>query len=280
MATGAAVRRTTRDDGYGRSSRFYTVEGKQFPSVTSILQAVAKPALVNWAANTERDMVMRAACDLWEDVPVGTVKMSRMAYEETLRKRVGTTKAHAKELAKAGDLGSKVHALIEWNMRRELLQEVGPEPVVPPIGTWAFMAYEDWRKAANLAPAFVEQTVYSLRYGYAGTADWGGDMDDPSSPPDGKSVRISVVGDWKISKGIYAEALLQNAAYVHALVEMGHATPGTAGCIVRLPKLETDPEFEVRIIPAEEQKRLFKAFLAVMDVWKWMEEENGRRKAS
>jgi len=280
MAAPTTAARKSRDDGYGRSSRFYEIGGKKFPSVTTILQVVAKPALINWAAKTERELVMRVACDLWEDAPVGPKKMNRLAYETTLQSRLGTAKAHVREMQKAADLGSQVHALIEWNMRKELLQKVGPEPRVPNEGLWAFMAYEDWRKAANLSPVLVEQVVYSERYGYAGTADWAGEIDTPDwkRGDDGAS-RTHVVGDWKTGKGIYAEALLQNAAYVHAMVEMGHATVGTAGLIVRLPKVDTDPGFEVRYIAPEDQKRLFKTFLAVLELWKWMDAQDQEARA-
>jgi hypothetical protein len=80
-------------------------------------------------------------------------------------------------------------------------------------------------------------------------------------------VAIPAVLDRKSGKGIYAEALLQNAAYVGALVEMGHATPPVAGVIVGLPKVETDPAFEVRVITAAEHAVLFEAFQAVKCVW-------------
>ena len=256
--------RVTRNDGYGRSSRFYDVEDKRLPSVTTILQAVNKPALVNWAAKTEREMVITAAADLYEDLPLAAPRMKRMAYLSTLQGRLGTTKAHAKELQKAADIGSAAHAKIEWTLRRDMGQMVGPEPVLSEKALWAFMAWEDWRKAANLSVALVEQTVYSVQHGYAGTMDWTGEIDHEGQ-------RLQVLGDWKTSKGIWPEMLLQNAAYVHALIEMGQATPPISGCLVRLPKVETDPAFEVRIIPADTQRALLKVFLATLDLWKWLD---------
>jgi len=261
MAT--AVRRP-REDGYGRTTRFYELpNGKKLPSVTAILQAVNKPALVNWAAKTEREMVVRAAADLYEDLP--PVKMARPAYVSTLENRIGKAKAHTKELAKASDIGSECHGMIEWCMRKELLQEVGVEPRISDKATWAFMAYEDWRKKANLSPRLVEQTVWSERYGYAGTLDWAGDIDH-------QDARLTVVGDFKTGKAVYGEAHLQVAAYGHALVEMGHADVLPAGCIVRLPKIETDPNFEIVVIPADRMKQLHKVFLNVIELWKWMDE--------
>ncbi|HAM41717.1 MAG TPA: hypothetical protein DCP69_10390 [Candidatus Omnitrophica bacterium] len=242
--------------------------------MTSILSVVGKPALINWAANTERALVIEAASNLWEDIPINGKKMSRTAYVATLTERIGKQKAHQKELAKAADIGSQVHALIEWNLRRELGQIVGPEPTVQDKAAWAFMSYEDWRKATKLVPVAIEQVVWSTQHRYAGTMDLFADV---LIEPYGS---CHVVLDWKTGKGIYPEALLQNAAYVQALIEMGHATTLVHGAVVRLPKVETDPEFEVRIITPEEQVELFKVFVNVKALWDWSQAIEAARKVA
>ena len=269
------LKRVSVDQGYGRSSRFYqTPDGEMYPSVTSILSCVGKPALINWAANQERALVIDAAAALYEDMPLIPKKMSRAAYVATLQSRVGKQKAHQKELARAGEIGTAVHALIEWNLRRELGQQVGPEPHVADRALWCFMAYEDWRKKSGLKPLAIEQVVWSSSHGYAGTMDVFGEV---LIEPHGTCVAVL---DWKTGKGIYDEALLQNAAYVQALIEMGHATAPVYGVIVRLPKVETDPEFEVKVILAEEQAELFEAFLAVKRLWGWLQVREEAREAT
>jgi hypothetical protein len=261
----ATANRVSRDDGWGRSTRFYeTPDGNRLPSVTSILGVIAKPALINWAAKREREMVIAAAADLFEDLPIGP-KMSRTAYLSTLDKRIGNTKAHTKELEKAGDIGTQAHAKIEWTLRKELKLVVGEEPRLSEAAEWAFMAWEDWRKASNLVPLHIEQTVWSSRMGYAGTMDLHCEIDLPTGG------RGRVVADWKTGKGIYGEALLQNAAYVEAMIEMGHAERPTHGLIVRLPKVQTDPEFEVKFIPATDHPALLKAFLNALELWRWQD---------
>jgi hypothetical protein len=264
--TVAAPKRVSRDDGFGRSTRFYDVNGRRLPSVTSILSAIGKPALVGWSAKVERKAVSLAAVELYEDLPEQKrdQRMPREAYLALLEKRLGKVRAHTKEMAKAADLGSAVHARIEWGLRKDLGQVVGPEPMLQDKALWAFMAYEDWAKQANLVPLMVEQTVYSERYGYAGTMDWLGEITHEGQ-------RSKVVGDWKTSRGLHPESSLQNAAYAHALVEMGHADPPLAGCVVRLPKVETDPGFEVKFLDAEGQKARFKVFLATLDLWTWLD---------
>ena len=263
MATPARV---SRADGFGKYTRFYDVDGQHFPSVTSILQAVAKPALVPWAAKQERELVYSAVRRL-----ISNPEVKRENFMASLELAVGQEKAHVRETQKALTIGSECHALIEWHLRRELKQAVGTEPAVSEKALWAFMVYEEWRKASNLSVSLVEQVVYSKRYGYAGTLDWGGEIDH-----DLGNGRVTVVGDWKSGKAVYPEAHLQIAAYGHALLEMGYASVMPAGCIVRLPKVETDPEPEVLVIPAERMKALHRVFLNVLELWKWQDAERGR----
>jgi hypothetical protein len=268
-------KRVPRNDGYGRTSRFYEVDGVRYPSVTTVLGAVNKPALVNWAAKMEREMVTRAAADFYEETPQGAPKMNRMAYELSLDKKLGQAKAYKKTLDAAADIGTAVHKMIEFNMRKHLRLEAEAPGALTDESLWAFMAYQDWERASELSPVFVEQTVYSKRYGYAGTLDWMGDVNNPEAiivPSEKKRVRV--VGDWKTGKGIYLEAMLQNAAYAEAAIEMGHADPDVAGMIVRLPKVTTDPGFEVRFIPAKQRAELFRVFLCVLELWKWMDAED------
>lgn len=240
----------------GRSGRFYRVDGDDTPyvSVTHALGCIAKPALINWAANQERALVMDAAADLYLDL-AQTPPMSRPSFLATLQGRIGKQKAHQKELAKAGEVGTQVHGLIEWNLRQSLGQKVGPEPRVFDSAQWAFMAWQDWAQQVSLKPIFIEQMVFSRTHQYAGTMDLLAEVNG-----------VVTLVDFKTGKAIYAEAYMQNVAYQMALREMGHLAPA-AGCIVRLPKVDTDPGFEVGPVPACED--LFPTFLHVLNVWRW-----------
>lgn len=249
----ASTGRPIRHDG--PLGRFYQIDDDTFPSVTHILQVIGKPALINWAANQERTLVTEAAADLYEDLVKLPKPLPRTAYITTLQSRVGKTKAHQRELAKASDIGGQVHKLIEWRLRNELGQATGPEPRVVDEAQWAFMAWEDWAKSVNLKPRYIEQTVFSRVHGFAGTMDLLADVN-------GEERLI----DFKTGKAIYGEAHLQNVAYQVALSEMGHGAP-TGGIIVRLPKNQTDPAFETADVPPVTD--LFPVFLAVKDLWKW-----------
>jgi hypothetical protein len=181
--------------------------------------------------------------------------MPRESYLATLVARLGLVKAHQKELAKAGEIGTQIHKLIEWTMRTALGADAGPKPVVSDKALWGFMAFEDWAKSVNLKPVLIEQTVYSKAYGFAGTMDLLGRVNGD----------LTLI-DFKSGKAVYPESFLQSAAYSVALGEMGYVLPSTA-VIVRLPKVDTDPEFEVVTVPPVAD--LFPVFLAVKELWKW-----------
>jgi hypothetical protein len=227
--------------------------------VTTILSVIGKPALVAWSAKVEREMVTNVSAQLYEDI-AGTPKMSRLAYLNTLQTRLGKEKAHTKELAKAGDIGSQIHSLIEWTLRASLMEEPGPSPHISDKAQWGFMAWEDWKKSVNLKPVHVEQTVWSDRYGYAGTMDLLAYVNG-----------VLTVLDWKSGKAIYPESYLQNAAYRHAIREMGHGDPAQ-GIIVRLPKVDTDPDFEVKTCPPEGS--CLDIFLHAKKLWEWNEKND------
>jgi hypothetical protein len=246
----------TRVDG--PAGRFYQVGDQLLPSVTHILSAVSKPALIYWAANEERKLVAGAAADLYADFAREIVPpvMPREAYLATLGARLGSAKAHQKLLAKAGDIGTEIHKLIEWTMRTATGATAGPKPVVSDAALWGFMAFEDWAKSVSLKPVLIEQTVYSTVHGFAGTMD----------------VLARVHGvltllDFKSGKAVYDEAHLQSAAYQTALIEMGYLPPAGGALIVRLPKVETDPAFEV--VAVKPMADLFPVFLAVKSLWAW-----------
>lgn len=237
------------------AGRFYEVDGARYPSVTHILSAIAKPALVAWAANTERAAAMEAAADVWDDEAGAITPMSRGEFLAATLAKLGEVKAHQKALAVAGDIGTQVHQRIEWTMKQALGIAVGPEPAVSDAAEWAFMAFEAWAHRVNLKPLMAEEVLHSHIHGYAGTMDLLAEVEG-----------VLTLIDFKTGKSIYPEAFLQSAAYQVALVEMGHPMPAAA-LILRLPKVETDPAFEVGIVPPLDE--LFPVFLATKQLWAW-----------
>jgi hypothetical protein len=253
----------------GSQGSYHTLEdGTTLPRVTSILTAISKERLVPWAARKERELVIRTAGHVlaaqeWRSSEPG-------AFVDVLTASLGSP-AHQVLLAEAGDIGSAVHSRIEWSLRRELGQHVETRPPLERIEAMhGYRVFKTWRKSVELKPIHIEDRVYSLRHGYAGTMDLYCEMTLPGVG------RVPVLLDWKTSKRIYGEAALQNAAYLEALVEMGHAKHPSYGVILRIPKDTEQAECEMRVLGPETQEARFRVFMAAFEIWRWQQEQDKR----
>lgn len=235
-------------------------DGSRRVSVTTVLKVIDKPFVDKWTVNTEREYVIDASADLYCDLPLDCQRMSRMAYVETLRHRLGKTKAHQKASLEATAIGDAAHRRVEWELRRRLGKaRRRPEPVCTGEALWAYQEWEKWWDGCGLEPVAIEQEVWSEVHGYQGTADL------LAKDTAGELVLV----DLKTSKAVYQEYELQVAAYAHAVNEMGLGPCGK-GLIVRLPKHANDPGFETKEI--ESFGDIFPVFLNALELWKWQEQ--------
>jgi hypothetical protein len=238
-------------------ARFYTIDGVEYPSVTTILDVLDKPALMWWAANMERRAMETA---LLEVLTSDGAKDPDWVLGE-MTKRISGAKAFLKEKDQAASIGTAAHAWIEWRTRQLLDEKVGDEPVIPDAAQWAVESWKDWAKEVDFTPLHVERVVYCRKCcGYAGTFDW-----------IAKVRGIVTLGDIKTSKGIYPESFLQNIAYRHAAKLLG--LPTEQGMILRLPKVVSDPAFESMVVP----EIPLADFQAALRLWQWKRRMEGKK---
>ena len=237
-------------------SRFYRIEGRELPSVTTVLDVIAKPALGPWYAKEERRHFEAAMLEVLSKPGARDPDYVLAAVAEA----VSGVKAADREKQRAATIGTAVHAGIEWHLRRMLGEDAGAEPRLPDPAAWAVESWRDWAVSVALEPLGIERTVYCVECGYAGTLDLYAKV---------KGV-LSVL-DWKTGRAIYPEAFLQNVAYRHAAQRLG--MPAAQGLIVRLPKLLDDPAWEVMPVP---ETLGLPDFLAALRLWRWQRHMEGR----
>lgn len=265
------------DDEAG--GRKYGVDGRKLPSVTNILDVLSKPGLLPWAVSKERDAIFEATEDLWKQGKLAPGVFSSPEELFTAIKGVmGEVRAHAKAMDEAAAIGTSVHGEIERGLRAELglpAFKRGPSTLSEDnkvIARRAFDSYKTWKVESRFTPRLIETTVYSLKYGYAGTLDVLGELLHQME-------NAVAVGDWKTARSVYITACMQISAYRQAVLEMElhDATVPLHGVIVRLPKYAIDPDFEVRFIPEAELRDVyFPQFLACLELWKGVQEYERR----
>jgi len=236
--------------------RFYTIDGQRLPSVTTILDIIAKPALGPWYAKEERRYFETAMLEVLSRPGARDPEFVLAAVAQA----VTGVKAADREKQKAAAIGTAVHAGIEWELRRQLGEDAGPELRLPEAAAWAIESWKDWARSVHLEPLAIERTVYCVECGYAGTLDLYARVKG-----------VPTVLDWKSGRAIYPEAFLQNLAYRHAAAGTGLAS--SQGLIVRLPKQLDDPAWEVMPVPAT---LTLEDFLAALRLWRWQRAMNGQ----
>jgi len=173
-----------RDDRH----RYYIDGAGPYPGVTSVIKALDKPALIEWAKRE----TARCAIDNYDFVQ----DLRQRGGDEAARKWLASIPDFQRDTA--AQLGSAVHAAAERISRGQDL-EVLPEHL-PYI-----QAYR--RFLDDYAPDFksLERMVFSEKHGYGGTFD-----------------SIAVIAgqtfliDTKTSKSVYEETAMQLAALANA----------------------------------------------------------------
>lgn len=239
ITSDAAKLRT--DDGKGR---LYSWGPETFRSVTTILKALSKDALIYWAAREVAEYAYDARDD-WQGLD--RMKAVRLLKGSPWDKR-----------DKAGNLGTAVHDAIESLVLGQTPPPY-PESIAPHMDNFARFV-KDYRPEWQAS----EAAVFSRKYGYAGTLDGivtiGG--------------RTYII-DAKTGKGVYPEYALQLAAYANA--EFVGLPDGTEGTLPRIDgglilHLTADGYKVVRVRIDDE---VYRYFLYVLQMHKWQEDVSG-----
>lgn len=274
-----------------RRGRFYDIaNGEAYPSVTTVLHVVNKPALIGWAAKEERKLVLHSAAEIYAELGEAlAVPLTKGEFKTRVEEHMGTAKAHHKMLREAADIGTQVHKAIEYDIDSQLVEKglypaekLGTQPeMTHPKARESWKKYLAWKASVRMEPLASERQIVSHVHKFAGTEDillriWPL-YDDPIwkvviRPEDFEANGLVVTGDFKTGKAVYAEMFLQNGAYRLAEIEMGLSPASQAGIIIRLPKEADDPGFEVVPVPPLEQT--VPVFLALRHgVFPWVKAE-------
>lgn len=215
-----------------------------FPSVTTVLNNLNKPALPNWAA---REVAKYAVENIlqWQDLPPDdAVDLLKRAPHRNMKKK--------------GDVGTAVHQVMEaWKLGETPELDLD-ETILPYVAGAAAYLNENVHRIVH-----VESTIFNTTYQYAGTCD--AIVTLKTGP--------NVIVDWKTSNNVYPEHALQLVAYANGDFigtpegEAYDVPPIDYGHVVHLPG---DGTYKAHKVPLTD--RAFKTFVALRTLQKWRDD--------
>lgn len=220
------------------NTRVYEIEGKEYPSVTSIIGLLDKPALISWAAKLSAEYAV---------AHLDAIALLPAADAINLVKRNWRG-----ERDRSADFGTYVHDLID--------QDIMPATDTKEYGYVAAAA--TYMDDQGLTPVAQERTIVNKQAGYAGTADLFAVQEN----------RL-IVSDWKTGNGLYESAAMQLVALAnatHYADENGNLVAieeyPDEGHAVRLHPAG----YELRTVDmgGENAQIMFAAFVSLIDVWR------------
>lgn len=209
---------------YGRYSGYCAKmkDGKdvRLRRVTSVINLLDKPALLQWAANEAANHV----AELWNpDQEYSKAQIDAIIQDARY--------AHRNKKDEAAGWGTHAHAIIEKFLKEGYWPEDHEWESIPFEVANSLALFSEWWTAAGLEVVEVEKYVFDLAFHYGGTADL---------IARDKTGALWLI-DWKTGKGIYGSMIIQLAAYYNALSKAGHKMAGAK--IVQIGKYDGAPQF-------------------------------------
>ena len=244
VVRGAKDQRTGRD-GQERFYTYYDTQGNEhvLPSVTTVLQVLAKPALIGWSTKTALEKAQRE---------IQALQLGELG-EDWLEKICKSASRYPDEVASTSALfGTRAHDYLSLLLCSDEDKGLMPAPAddLRPVVD----GFLKWQDSVDIEICLTEVAVANPSAGYAGTIDAIG-LD--------RETRKLVVLDWKTGNSIWPEAALQAAAYAGAVSEI--VFEPVDSWVVRF--LRDRPGHETKEVNSY---AALEAFISANDTWKSM----------
>lgn len=254
-------------------SHAYYLDGVRMTGVTTILAVIAKPALIQWAAN-EAVKYVKEQFD-GSDRVVRPIKSGAIRYAYEISEGVldsileGAKSAHRKKKEDAGTKGTDVHAVIEIIIKTAMEYtegKIGSVLNIPTdvIANAQVRHFVDWALQNDVKFLASEERVFSRELFMGGTIDFICEINGEVW-----------LGDIKTASGIYPEFFFQTAGYQKLLSDMALTDGGMKlnikGHIITC--LKKDGTFEEKRLISNEDN--LSAFLAAFTLYRVTEKLKG-----
>ncbi len=223
-------------------------EWKPLTGCTTILSIIAKPALIQWSANTAVEYIKNKIDEVTYNVDIWNY---RPKMEEALPRILLEAKtAHVRKKEEAGQKGTDVHAEVEIIVADVIKRNNGVIAEGLRHHNPQVQDFINWATDYKVKFLESEKTLYSKSLFLGGIVDLVCEIDGEI-----------YIADIKTGSGIYPEHFAQMAGYELMLKEMGFDRPVKGHIVLNLKK---DGTFqEKRSISVEDAKDFFVACVQV-----------------
>ena len=215
------------------------------PSVTTVLNTLAKPALTPWS--------VKVVCDYMYDNLKLLMAGNSFSVEAVFKIIEQARVAHENVRQEAADIGTAAHDWLESYWLSVVRKTDNPPlPEDGPVRNCVDAALS-WIKEHDMKPILFERPFYSRLHGFTGKEDFAGLVDG----------ELSII-DYKSGRAIYPETALQTAAYAK-MYEEEFGTPVARRWALRLGK--HDGKVEPKPYPAETLEADYETYLCVLKIY-------------
>lgn len=236
----------------------YTLDGKRLYGITNVLNVIAKPALITWAADEAVKILGWFNAKYDDGSGMGKLtklfatvkKLTPEGYYALLTEG---RNAHRKKKEKAGEAGTDVHAEIEKYIKLMISDQGGQAQAMNGYENEQVKHFVTWAVKNQIKFLASESQLFSKSMWIGGTTDM-------VFVKDGQKF----VGDIKTASGIYPENFYQMAGYRLMLEEMGEKD-FVGSAVIRLGKdnqFNEDEDVKYRF-DYETDKQAFLGALAI-----------------
>lgn len=186
---------------FNEGNHRYKVNGEFKPGVTTVLNVINKPLLLEWSAHM--------ASEAFKDAVARAMAEGQSMDDKWLKKTAeACKKAHQTYSGVAKDLGKEVHAKIEQYLAKTEAPLTSTDPMVNRL----LDGFIGWFMASGFKVEGTEQIVYSKKYDYCGTYDVLFSKDGKLYLGDAKTTKRS----YTAQQGLYTEYVAQLGGYAQA----------------------------------------------------------------
>ena len=238
-------------DGENDKHNYY-FDGAKMTGCTTILSILAKPTLIQWAANMACDYIKNNSDWVMEGAkePKDVKGYCKCLWDTLEEARF----AHRRKKEEAGQKGKDVHAIIENMIKFAIKERDGVIDCSLEYENKQIQNFVEWAIKNRIEFLESEKQLYSKELWFAGTCDFICKIDG-----------AMWLGDIKTSSGIYPEHFAQCAGY-QIMIDENKLYEISGHIIINLKK--TGEFEEKRSISLEDYKRFF---LAALDIYRVQE---------